>query len=123
MEKRKNEKIINPNTLGDRLRKARNAKRLTMDKASELVGIQSQQLRRYEYNENLPNLDTLIGLCKLYDVSADYLLCMDVHRKSSELQKLNSELTECVSSYSIEKQTEIFNTLLTLLKLLFNLSH
>lgn len=58
-----------------RLRKLREEKRplRSMAVTSELIGLQSGMIRKYERGERKPNTDTLAAIADYFDVSMDYL--------------------------------------------------
>lgn len=58
----------------EKLKAAREDADLTQEEASEKIGIQRQQLSRYERGAVEPTVTRLRELCELYNVSADYLL-------------------------------------------------
>lgn len=60
--------------LGDRLRDLREARNLKQTDVANALCISNKILSSYERNISIPTLDTLKHLCKFYNVSADYLL-------------------------------------------------
>ena len=61
-------------TLGDRLRKARERKNLTQVQVKQRTGINNKTLSGYEKNVSEPDLETLKILANLYEVSVDWLI-------------------------------------------------
>lgn len=61
-------------TIGSRLKKARNDKRLTQKEVFEKTGITDKSLSRYENNSTDPDNDSLRILCELYEVSSDWII-------------------------------------------------
>jgi transcriptional regulator with XRE-family HTH domain len=61
-------------TLGGRLRSARKNKGYSQVQVYEMTGINNKTLSSYERNCSKPDLDTLVKLSSLYDVSLDYLI-------------------------------------------------
>lgn len=59
---------------GERLKKARKNKNLTLVNVGIQLNTTHATISRYENGKLEPNLDTLKALCKLYNVSADYIL-------------------------------------------------
>lgn len=79
-----NEKII----------QARKAKALTQEDLAEAVGVSRQAVSKWETGEANPDLDKLIAICSVLDLSMDYL-CMDKEpvvtvEPVAELRKTNS---------------------------------
>lgn len=59
---------------GERLRIARKKRNLTLINVGIQLNTTHATISRYENGKLEPNLDTLKALCKLYNVSADYIL-------------------------------------------------
>lgn len=57
-----------------RLEDLRNDNDYTQAKVAELLGLNREQYRRYETGINEIKASFIIKVCKLYNVSADYLL-------------------------------------------------
>lgn len=60
-------------TLGARLKRAREEKRLTQQEAARRLGITNGAISGYERNYRDPDTDTLKKLADLYEVSLDWL--------------------------------------------------
>jgi len=60
--------------VGENIRIARKNKKLTIEVLSELVGISESFLGTVERGESSISIETLISLCKVLGVSADYLV-------------------------------------------------
>lgn len=57
-----------------RIVESRQRKGLTQQKAAECLGIQQQQLSRYEKGTNEIPVRYLVELCKLYEVTPNWVL-------------------------------------------------
>lgn len=60
--------------IGENIRIARKGKNLTIDTLSELIGISSSFLGTLERGESSLSVETLIGVCKALEVSADSII-------------------------------------------------
>ena len=60
-----------------RLRGLRENRRISCKVLSELCGLSSDAIRRYECGEAEPSLASLIRIADFFDVSTDYLLGID----------------------------------------------
>ena len=58
----------------DRIRDLREAKKLTQQQISEVLGIRQQVYSKYELGVRSLPLEHLIKLCKYYNASADWVL-------------------------------------------------
>lgn len=88
----KNTKII-----GERLRKARKERKLTLDEVAEKLGyVQYQTISNYENETVSPSLDVTLKLCNLYGCEVGYLTG-DFGCKKREVANIQEEtgLSEC----------------------------
>lgn len=60
----------------EKIIQARKAKALTQEDLAEAVGVSRQAVSKWETGEANPDLDKLISICKVLDLSMDYL-CLD----------------------------------------------
>lgn len=54
-----------------------NAGFATMKQVSDALGLERTRYLKWEHGDAVPSLDMLVRLCRLFDVSADYLLGID----------------------------------------------
>jgi transcriptional regulator with XRE-family HTH domain len=59
---------------GLRLKGLRSEKGLTQQQLADKLGIVKASISSYEHNANYPSIEVFIKLCKIFDVSADFLL-------------------------------------------------
>lgn len=62
----------------DVIRELREDNDLTQSEVAKYLGTTQQVYSRYENGENELPIRHLISLCKLYNVSADYILCLEI---------------------------------------------
>lgn len=60
----------------EKIIQARKAKALTQEDLAEAVGVSRQAVSKWETGEAKPDLEKLMGICKVLDLSMDYL-CLD----------------------------------------------
>lgn len=70
-------------TFRKNLQTLREKKRISRIVASELCGLASDSIRKYERGEREPSLSSLIALAEFFDVSVDEL----IGRKDNEVNK------------------------------------
>lgn len=58
----------------ERLKDLREDRDLTQQEVADFIGIQREQYRRYEKGINEVKASFIVKICKLYNVSADYIL-------------------------------------------------
>ena len=61
-------------TIGDRIKKLRNTKKLTQAQLAETVGVTYIQIGRYEKLKSNPSADVLQRLAEALDTTTDYLM-------------------------------------------------
>lgn len=61
-------------TIGERLKKLRLLKNLTLQEVAEVLGTSKGNISNYETNKIKPASDSIIQLSKLFNVSTDYIL-------------------------------------------------
>ncbi len=59
--------------LGKKIKKSRNAKKLTQENLAEQIDISADLLRNIENGRNIGSLATLLNLCNALDITPDYL--------------------------------------------------
>ncbi len=59
---------------GDKLRALRAEKNLTQNELAARLGVVGASVSSYEKSKQYPSIEILIQICKIFDVSADYLL-------------------------------------------------
>lgn len=62
---------------GNRLRLSRKKVKLTLQQVADRLNTTHATISRYENEKNKPDPETLAALCKLYNVSANYILGLD----------------------------------------------
>lgn len=66
--------------IGDRLRDLREARNLKQTDVAKALCISNKILSSYERNISVPTIDNLKNLCEFYNVSADYLLQIELEK-------------------------------------------
>ena len=56
--------------------KKRKEKELTQTQLAKLLNISQDSISLWERDLSLPTVDYVVELCQIFDVSADYLLCL-----------------------------------------------
>lgn len=62
---------------GNRLRISRKKAQLTLQQVANRLNTTHATISRYENEKNKPDPETLAALCKLYKVSANYILGLE----------------------------------------------
>lgn len=61
-------------TLGEKIQALRKQKGLSQEQLSEMISVTRQAVSKWELNESSPDLDNIVQLSGIFDVSIDYLL-------------------------------------------------
>lgn len=64
-------------TLGDKIKNLRTEHNMTQPDLAKELGVTVRTVAYYENNERQPKKSLIIGLCKLFNVTTDYLLSDD----------------------------------------------
>lgn len=94
-------------TLGDRLRREREARGWTLGEVAQRLGLKGHSTySNWEYNNREPDAHMLVKLAELYEVPVDYLVGMESKKKEMPgyLPKHKSEfiVREMVEKYHID---------------------
>ncbi len=65
---------INLNKIGDNIKYIRNTLKLSQNQLADMLSIDQTTLSKYELGKSLIQIDTLIGLSKLSNISIDYII-------------------------------------------------
>lgn len=92
--------------IGQQLKSARNKKKLTQEQLSEQIGISRQSISNWENSKSYPDIESLIKLSNIYDLSLDVLLKGDDRMikdivKKTDINKNNRFLALIYSAWMI----------------------
>lgn len=65
-------------TIGEKIYKLRTARNISQEQLAEKLFVSRQSVSKWEINQALPQIDKVIMLCNLFDISADELLQVDI---------------------------------------------
>lgn len=68
----------------DKLKKSRLKAKLSQEEVAEIIKTSRSNISKYETGNLEPNISTLRELCKLYKVSADYILDLENNERNIE---------------------------------------
>jgi transcriptional regulator with XRE-family HTH domain len=80
------------NTMGGRLRAARTAKNLTLEKIGKQLGVSAQAVSQWEYGEAMPAVDKLAALVGLLELEIGTVLGLRGRRGQSALDAISDRL-------------------------------
>ena len=85
---------------GDRLKEIRRDHHDTQESLAKKLGFSTPTVSKWEQGQSNPDLDTLVQICRMYHVTADYLLGLSDEdpliwqEKSSRLSDTNQKLLQ-----------------------------
>ena len=66
-------------TLGEKIQQLRKTKNLSQEQLAEKLNVSRQAVSKWEIGESLPDINKIIQLSKIFQVSTDYLLHDEIH--------------------------------------------
>lgn len=103
-------------TIGNRIKKCRVYHKLTQRELSVQLGLTAKMISFYENDERIPPADILIKLSKIFSVSTDYLLGVNIEKKDITFSTLEDELLNGYRKLSVDDQEELLEILRMKLK-------
>ncbi len=88
--------------MGRFLKELRREKGVTQEQLSEILGVTSRSISRWENGVNMPDFDLIIEIANYYDVSIDELL--DAERKNEMVDKKTEETILKVADYKNDEK-------------------
>lgn len=98
--------------LANRLKELREESGLSQKQAAQALFISNTSLSNYELNVSTPSPETLVEICKFYNVSMDYLFGItDVKQKSDDLPSDEAKLLNNYSKLSEQNKSLLLDLL------------
>ena len=63
--------------IGKKIRQLRNERRLTQTDLAKILHVSQDTISLWELDKSLPDVKAVVEICKLFDVSSDYLLGLE----------------------------------------------
>lgn len=89
-------KTLNSAVMGNRIRKIREARKMTREILAEKIDVSVNFISDIEYGKKCPSIRTFYFLCQALGITADYLLTGNAH--ASEFNEEASEIREEILS-------------------------
>lgn len=77
--------------LADRILAYRKAKGLSQEKLAEVLNVSRQTISKWETGQSQPDLDKLLPLCELFEISADELLGKEMVKNTTTKKSLTKK--------------------------------
>lgn len=88
------DKIEKDKSVGERLLALRNKNGLTQEDLAERLDVSRQSISKWELNKTLPDVEKLIQLSEIYQVSMDFLIKGKEENSDREIQNIKMEKQE-----------------------------
>lgn len=79
--------------MGYKIAEARKKKNLTQEQLAQLLGVSRQSISRWESNQTYPDMDKIVFLAEILEVSCDYLLTDQTVPRQDEQDYSKSAIT------------------------------
>ena len=96
--------IINFEKIGQKIKEVRIARNLTQEYIANTVGINTSHISNIETNKTKVSLNTLVLICKVLDVSVDYILGEDLSNPSLAIDR---EILRELQNFDKEKKEQL----------------
>lgn len=87
-------------TLGEKISELRNSKNMSQSDLAEKLDVSRQSVSKWETNASIPELDKLIQLSDLFEITLDELV---LHKKQEDNKENDSILTESSPTIIVNK--------------------
>ena len=84
------EKVISNQSVGDRLLELRSKNNMTQENLAEELQVRRQSISKWELGKTLPDVEKLIQLSELYQVSMDYLIKGTVVEATEKIEEADA---------------------------------
>lgn len=96
-------------SFGNRLKELREDKGLKQNDLANILNVARNTISAYESNINEPNLDILVKIADVFNISLDYLLCRTNEKYNLNLENTTNKdfilkIYELLNEYKIEKK-------------------
>ena len=98
--------------IGDRIRWLRNRHNMTQADLAERLAMSDQQVFRWENGKSEPNLEALVKLAKIFDVTGDYLLGLSDDPRGNravELSEIEVDLIRALRESNFKEFTALLH--------------
>lgn len=90
--------------LGDKIYTLRKNKKISQEEFAEVLNTSRQAVSKWERNESKPDIDKLVIIAKIFNVSIDYLLSYEI--SYSDVEAFINELDYCSSNNILKVEVD-----------------
>ena len=92
--------------LGEKIYELRKQQNLSQEELGDKLNVSRQTISKWERNESTPDLDKIVPLCDLFNLSVDELL------QVKKIEKSKSEMQSSSKTYPMKKLLRISSVIL-----------
>ncbi|MBU3874311.1 helix-turn-helix transcriptional regulator [Faecalicatena sp. AGMB00832] len=92
-------------TIGEKIQKCRKEQKMSQEELAGRLGVSRQAVSKWELNESVPDTENVIELGRIFNVSLDYLLKMEIE-EPEDREKENTEENQNVVQAHEGRQEE-----------------
>jgi transcriptional regulator with XRE-family HTH domain len=81
--------------IGEKIQQLRKSMNLTQEQLAEKLGVSRQAVSKWELGEALPDIENIVLLSKVFQVSTDYLLNAEINNSTHAPQEGDAALNSC----------------------------
>lgn len=78
-------------TIGEKIQRCRKAQRMSQEELAGRLGVSRQAVSKWELNESIPDTENVIELGRIFGVSLDYLLKVEIEEPDYERGKAGGD--------------------------------
>lgn len=78
-------------TIGEKIQRCRKAQRMSQEELAGRLGVSRQAVSKWEQNESIPDTENVIELGRIFGVSLDYLLKVEIEEPDYERGKAGGD--------------------------------
>ena len=109
-----------PGTLGERIFQLRGHKNMTQEDIADYLKVSRQTVSKWELDKTVPDIEKLVRLSDLYEVSLDYLLKGEVREEIEETDKEGNRTRKVIIERHIVKPEPVAKRTLLVLCMLIS---
>ena len=85
-------------TISDRIHGLRKTKGISQEELADMIGVSRQAVSKWESEQSIPDIEKIIALSDLFDVTTDYLLKGIENKKLANVRSVNASIFVVVAT-------------------------
>ena len=80
-------------TIGEKIQRCRKVQKMSQEELAGRLGVSRQAVSKWELNESIPDVQNVVELGRIFGVSLDYLLRVEIEETNSRRRTEDEEIT------------------------------